>query len=187
MVSLLLSHGSHPFLSTVYKDSVSYSGAAQRGCYSAFAVAAAHGQRAVLHKLLSHPLNPNTKEVTTSIDSYIRYHLVILTFLSQTLPDNLFQQVLSLEEILAEGAGTAERRPPRGPSEPGNQLLKLSKAQIKCLQEAMYHSTENNHLEITLDLRNLGVSWSLHCWMSTLATAHSTYEPTIDALLQVLL
>jgi hypothetical protein len=26
------------------------------------------------------------------------------------------------------------------------QLLKLSKAQIKSLQEAMYHSTENNHL-----------------------------------------
>ncbi|KAF6198807.1 hypothetical protein GE061_006830, partial [Apolygus lucorum] len=157
MVSLLLSHGAHPFLSTVYKDSVSYSGAAQRGCYSAFAVAAAHGQRAVLHKLLSHPLNPNTKEV------------------------------LSLEEILAEGTGTTERRGAvgaRGPSESGNQLLKLSKPQIKCLHEAMYHSTENNHLEITLDLRNLGVSWSLHCWMSTLATAHSTYEPTIDALLQ---
>jgi hypothetical protein len=26
------------------------------------------------------------------------------------------------------------------------QLLKLSKVQIKSLQEAMYHSTENNHL-----------------------------------------
>lgn len=33
MVSLLLSHGAHPFFSTVYKDSLSYSGAAQRGCY----------------------------------------------------------------------------------------------------------------------------------------------------------
>ncbi|CAA9999757.1 unnamed protein product [Nesidiocoris tenuis] len=122
MVSLLLAHGAHPFLSTMYKDAVSYSGAAQRGCYSAFAVAAAHGQRAVLHKLLSHPLNPNTKEV------------------------------LSLEEILAEGAGTADRRVGPGTrtaNDPGNQLVKLSKAQIKCLQEAMYHSTENNHLEIT--------------------------------------
>ncbi|XP_014278294.1 ankyrin repeat and BTB/POZ domain-containing protein 2 [Halyomorpha halys] len=158
MVSLLLSHGAHPFFSTVYKDSLSYSGAAQRGCYSAFAVAAAHGQRAVLHKLLSHPLNSNTKEV------------------------------LSLEEILAEGNNqlTAERR--SGGRQPGesnsSQLLKLSKAQIKCLQEAMYHSTENNHLEITLDLRNLGVSWSLHCWMSTLATAHGHIESMIDQLLQ---
>ncbi|KAL1122546.1 hypothetical protein AAG570_002876 [Ranatra chinensis] len=159
MVSLLLSHGAHPFLSTVCKDLLSYSGAAQRGCYSAFAVAAAHGQRAVLHKLLSHPLNPNTKEV------------------------------LSLEEILAEGANqlTAERRTAvsRQPGETNSgQLLKLSKAQIKCLQEAMYHSTENNHLEITLDLRNLGVAWSLHCWMCTLATAHGHIESMIDQLLQ---
>ncbi|RZF40742.1 hypothetical protein LSTR_LSTR013412 [Laodelphax striatellus] len=82
MVSLLLSHGAHSFLSTLLKDSLCYSGAAQRGCYSAIAVAAAHGQRSVLHALLSHPLNPSTKEV------------------------------LSLEEILAEGANqlTADRR-----------------------------------------------------------------------------
>jgi ankyrin repeat/BTB/POZ domain-containing protein 2 len=33
MVSLLLSHGAHPFLSTLLKDSLCYSGSAQRGCY----------------------------------------------------------------------------------------------------------------------------------------------------------
>jgi hypothetical protein len=33
MVSLLLSHGAHPFLSTLLKDSLCYSGAAQRGSY----------------------------------------------------------------------------------------------------------------------------------------------------------
>ncbi|XP_069675380.1 ankyrin repeat and BTB/POZ domain-containing protein 2 isoform X2 [Periplaneta americana] len=175
MVSLLLSHGAHPFLSTLLKDSLCYSGAAQRGSYSAIAVAAAHVQRAILHNLLSHPHNTNNKEV------------------------------LSLEEILAEGASsqlTADRRGSRHqvtcPSNSdsnacsmhhaGNenlQLLKLSKTQIKSLQEAMYHSAENNHLDITLELRNLGIPWTLHCWMHTLATAHDQrLENIIDQLLQ---
>ncbi|KAK7874233.1 hypothetical protein R5R35_006272 [Gryllus longicercus] len=177
MVLLLLSHGAHTFLSTLLKDSLCYSGAAQRGCYSALSVAAAHGQRTILHKLLSHPLNTNNKEV------------------------------LSLEEILAEGASqlTADRRGGRmqmsscsnvGSNDSGgcsvnllssdsSQLLKLSKTQIKSLQEAMYHSAENNYLDMTLDLRNLGVPWTLHCWMHTLGTAHEQrLDNIIDQLLQ---
>lgn len=121
---------------------------------SAIAVAAAHGQRAVLHKLLSHPVNGNSNA-----------------------------EVLSLEEILAEGAAhqTSDRRPARsqveillplrcetavdilfnlqssgsgessrlGNNASGNdklQVVKLNKGQIKALQEAMYHSAENGHL-----------------------------------------
>nr|CAD7258854.1 unnamed protein product [Timema shepardi] len=177
MVSLLLAHGAHPFLSTLLKDSLCYSGAAQRGCYSAISVAASHGQRSILHKLLSHPLNTNNNK-----------------------------EVLSLEEILAEGANqlTTDRRqggnrlqvtcPPSSETSglSGNlaasdnsQLLKLSKTQIKSLQEAMYHSAENNHLDITLDLRNLSIPWTLHCWMHTLATAHDQrLDHIIDQLLQ---
>jgi ankyrin repeat/BTB/POZ domain-containing protein 2 len=34
MVSLLLLHGADPFLSTTIKDTLCYSGTAQRGCYS---------------------------------------------------------------------------------------------------------------------------------------------------------
>jgi ankyrin repeat/BTB/POZ domain-containing protein 2 len=169
---------------------------------SAIAVAAAHGQRAVLHKLLSHPVNGNSNA-----------------------------EVLSLEEILAEGAShlTSDRRPARSQvifgfktsrilarqfkiiflflkqasgsssssdssrsannNASGNdnklQVVKLNKGQIKALQEAMYHSAENAHLDITLDLRNLGVPWTLHCWMHTLATAHEhSLENVIDQLLQ---
>lgn len=54
-MALLLSYGANPYLSTLMKDSLCYSGAAQRGCYAAIAVAAAHGQRTILHKLLSQP------------------------------------------------------------------------------------------------------------------------------------
>lgn len=161
MVQLLLSRGAHTFLSTLIKDSLCYSGAAQRGCYSAISVAAAHGQRTILHQLLTHPLSHYNKEV------------------------------LSLEEILAEGVSqlTSDRRAARlqGGDDHGenNQPVKLSKTQIKVLQEAMYHSTENNHLDMTLDMRNLGVSWTLHCWMHTLALADDLrLEHMIDQLLQ---
>lgn len=85
MAELLLLHGAHPFLSTTLRDSLAYGGAAQRGCYSAIAVAGAHGQRTMLHLLLSHPITKSNKDV------------------------------LSLEEILAEGASqlTCDRRTSR--------------------------------------------------------------------------
>lgn len=113
IVALLLSYGANAFLSTQYKDSLCFSGTAQRGCYSAISVAAAHDQRATLRKLLSHPLAPVSREV------------------------------LSLEEMLAEGDNNArcpnvERQNEIPPS--------MTKSQIKCLQEAMYHSAENNYL-----------------------------------------
>lgn len=112
IVSLLLSHGANAFLSTQLKDSLSFSGTAQRGSYSAISVAAAHDQRPCLRKLLSHPLAPASREV------------------------------LSLEEMLAEGDSSTRSAMDR----PNDVPAKLSKTQIKCLQEAMYHSAENNHL-----------------------------------------
>ena len=112
VVSLLLSHGAHAFLSTQQKDSLCFAGSAQRGCYSAISVAAAHGQRTSLRKLLTHPLAPVSREV------------------------------LSLEEMLAEGDSTTRTAMDRQSETPPT----LNKTQIKCLQEAMYHSAENNHL-----------------------------------------
>lgn len=109
IVPLLLAHGANGFLSTQHTDSMCF---AQRGCYSAISVAAAHDQRATLRKLLSHPLAPISREV------------------------------LSLEEMLAEGDGSTRN----GVDRPNEVPSTLSKTQIKCLQEAMYHSAENNHL-----------------------------------------
>lgn len=81
--------------------------------------------------------------------------------------------MLSLEEILAEGANgntcDRERRGAGGragsgsaedsatargsggggtssPSDASSQVVKLTKQQIKTLQEAMYHSAESGHL-----------------------------------------
>lgn len=131
IVSLLLSHGANAFLSTQHKDTLCFSGTAQRGCYSAISVAAAHDQRATLRKLLSHPLAPVSREV------------------------------LSLEEMLAEGDNNA-----RNPNiERQNEIPpSMSKTQIKCLQEAMYHSAENNHLgKFTYTKLNVFKLWNLSC------------------------
>ncbi|XP_017789110.1 PREDICTED: ankyrin repeat and BTB/POZ domain-containing protein 2 [Habropoda laboriosa] len=162
MVALLLAHGAQPFLSTLIKDSFSYSGSAQRGCYSAISVATAHGQRICLHQLLSHPLNFSAKRGE--------------------------KEVLSLEEILAEGsAGTSPQQQTvdgRANRREGKEPV-FNKIQTKALQEAMYHSAESNHLDITMELRGLKVGWTLHCWMHSLAIAHEMrLDSVIDQLLQ---
>ncbi|XP_059218755.1 ankyrin repeat and BTB/POZ domain-containing protein 2 isoform X4 [Stomoxys calcitrans] len=156
VVSLLLLHGANAFLSTQQKDSMSFAGSAQRGCYCAISVAAAHGQRSVLRKLLSTPISQGSKDV------------------------------LSLEEMLAEGDCTNARSGTVADRLTSSEIATtLSKTQIKSLQEAMYHSAENNHLDITIELRTLGVPWTLHCWMHALAAAHELrLEGVIDQLLQ---
>ncbi|XP_034948548.1 ankyrin repeat and BTB/POZ domain-containing protein 2 isoform X2 [Chelonus insularis] len=165
MVALLLAHGAQPFLSTLMKDSFCYSGSVQRGCYSAISVATAHGQRSCLHQLLSHPLNFSAKKDE--------------------------KEVLSLEEILAEGnPGISpyqhyQQLPENQGSYQENKEPVFNKTQSKTLQEAMYHSAESNHLDITMELRGLKVGWSLHCWMLSLSTAHEMrIDSVIDQLLQ---
>lgn len=51
--------------------------------------------------------------------------------------------ILSLEEMLAEDVASV-KAPKMG--RPCDMPPKLTKMQIKCFQEAMYHSAENNHL-----------------------------------------
>ncbi|CAB0038726.1 unnamed protein product [Trichogramma brassicae] len=159
LVSLLLAHGAQPFLSTLQQDSFGYSASYAGNCSSsAVSVAAAHGQRDVLRQLLSHPLNFSTRRNE--------------------------KQVLSLEEILAEDEQQQQQQQQQSQDSSGELPMRFSKAQLKVLQEAMYQSAENEHLDVTMDLRSLGVTWSLHCWMQTLATAH---EAQLDALVDRLL
>ena len=166
IVELLLSFGASPFLSTLRVDTMSFGSSAQKGCYCALSTAASHGQRKAVHKLVTHPT----------------------TLTSQ----NSGKEVLSLEEILAEGiAGvkTSDReedgRRAHKQLPPGNLFSRFSKNNVKKLQEAMYQSTENENIDITLDLRSFGVPWSLHCWIRTLLTAHhNNFSSVIDELLQ---
>jgi len=81
--------------------------------------------------------------------------------------------MLSLAEILSEGSlkdGGADR--------------KLTKKRSKALEEAMYHSCEHGWLDITMELRSLGVPWNIHCWSQTVGHA---YEKAQKSFLRCLL
>lgn len=72
------------------------------------------------------------------------------------------EEVLSLEDFLAEGTGSS---PPKNQpveavemtkSSSTSWISKLSKNQQKTLQEAMYQAAESAFIDITMDLRNIG-------------------------------
>ncbi|XP_028811180.1 ankyrin repeat- and BTB/POZ domain-containing protein 3-A isoform X2 [Denticeps clupeoides] len=85
--------------------------------------------------------------------------------------------VLSLEEILAEGSEPGEKR------EGGT--LRTGKVKLRALREAMYHSAEHGHVDITIDIRSLGVPWTLHTWLETLRTCfRQNRRPLLQGLLK---
>ncbi|XP_029108229.1 ankyrin repeat- and BTB/POZ domain-containing protein 3-B isoform X1 [Scleropages formosus] len=87
--------------------------------------------------------------------------------------------VLSLEEILAEGSELGEKQPPQLDS------ARTSKARLKALREAMYHSAEHGYVDITIDIRSLGVPWTLHTWLESLRTCFlQNRRPLIQGLLK---
>ncbi|XP_038636554.1 ankyrin repeat and BTB/POZ domain-containing protein BTBD11-B [Scyliorhinus canicula] len=80
------------------------------------------------------------------------------------------RNVLSLEEILAEGTdptGTA--------STPGNSN-RNNKARLNVLREAIYHSSEHGFVDISMDIRGFGVPWNLHSWLLSLNTAFTQHR-----------
>lgn len=78
---------------------------------SAISVSACHGRRATLLRLLRHPGAPMRREV------------------------------LSLQEMLAEGHQQMHQQQTPSSADSGGNKRKL-----RALQEAMYHSAENDHL-----------------------------------------
>ncbi|XP_043981117.1 ankyrin repeat and BTB/POZ domain-containing protein BTBD11-B isoform X3 [Gambusia affinis] len=87
--------------------------------------------------------------------------------------------VLSLEEILAEGSELESR------SSSQVDLIRSGKAKLKALKEAMYHSAEHGHVDITIDIRSLGIPWTLHTWVESLRTCFQQHRrPLIQGLLK---
>ncbi|XP_072336777.1 ankyrin repeat and BTB/POZ domain-containing protein 3-A-like [Scyliorhinus torazame] len=88
---------------------------------------------------------------------------VLQKLLSQ--PDTLNSDIMSLEDILAEGAEDSKQQLPKA------GLTRSSKARRKALQDALYQSAEHNYLDITMELHNLGVPWTLYSWLKSLETS----------------
>lgn len=79
-----------------------------------------------------------------------------------TKPQQVKEDVLSLEEMLAEGvegedACSLPSLPPPSPGCPSEGgIPRLCKARMKALQEASYYSAEHGYLDVTMELRALG-------------------------------
>uniref|UniRef100_A0A3P8V4P3 BTB (POZ) domain containing 11a n=1 Tax=Cynoglossus semilaevis TaxID=244447 RepID=A0A3P8V4P3_CYNSE len=98
-------------------------------------------------------------------------------------PEKEKGDVLSLEEILAEGSDPGEKRLSLHANSGGT--LRTGKAKLRALREAMYHSAEHGHVDITIDIRSLGVPWTLHTWLESLRTCFVQHRrPLIQGLLK---
>ncbi|XP_068177861.1 ankyrin repeat and BTB/POZ domain-containing protein 2-like [Antennarius striatus] len=79
------------------------------------------------------------------------------------------EDILSLEEILAEGVEDEEGR--ASCLAPPSPAPRRRRARMNALQQASYHSAEHGFLDVTLELREMGVPWSLHVWVESLRRA----------------
>ncbi|XP_036951594.1 ankyrin repeat and BTB/POZ domain-containing protein 2-like isoform X1 [Acanthopagrus latus] len=79
------------------------------------------------------------------------------------------EDILSLEEILAEGVEEEQEEDEDDHS--SSSVPRLCKARMKALQQAAYYSAEHGYLDVTMELREMGVPWRLHIWLQSLHRA----------------
>ncbi|KAK5873595.1 hypothetical protein PBY51_018623 [Eleginops maclovinus] len=96
-------------------------------------------------------------------------------------PQHRKEDILSLEEILAEGV---EEEEDEGEEEEEAPAPRLCKARMKALQQAAYYSAEHGYLDVTLELREMGVPWRLHTWLQSVLRAQQLSRVRV---LQILL
>uniref|UniRef100_A0A8C4NQ80 Ankyrin repeat and BTB (POZ) domain containing 2a n=1 Tax=Dicentrarchus labrax TaxID=13489 RepID=A0A8C4NQ80_DICLA len=85
-------------------------------------------------------------------------------------PQHRKEDILSLEEILAEGVEEEEEEEAKTADSP-SPVPRLCKARMKALQQAAYYSAEHGYLDVTMELREIGVPWRLHIWLQSLHRA----------------
>ena len=89
-----------------------------------------------------------------------------------TQPQQAKADVLSLEEILAEGVEESDASSQGSGSE---GPVRLSRTRTKALQEAMYYSAEHGYVDITMELRALGEATQCVCMRAHARTHTHTH------------
>lgn len=170
MVSLLLAHGADPLIKVHHGNSPLYE---DMNCFS---YAAAHGHRwdlkfhifqFLFYLALSH-IYSNTFALSTCRN-------ILRRLLQQ--PQHRKEDILSLEEILAEGVEDEEEEElkfstqPLAPDSP-TIIPSLCKNRMKALQQAAYYSAEHGYLDVTMELRDMGKhvmsNWGTLNWSNRL-------------------
>uniref|UniRef100_A0AC34PUU9 BTB domain-containing protein n=1 Tax=Panagrolaimus sp. JU765 TaxID=591449 RepID=A0AC34PUU9_9BILA len=89
----------------------------------------------------------------------------------------VFDEDLSLIDFLSEANGLRQKN--AADISDNLNFQKLPKIMHKASQEALYYAVETRRLDITMDLRKLGVPWNIYLWTRTLQTARENANHSI--------